>query len=256
MSLGRRTILQGVSGSVRAGEFVVVLGPNGAGKTTLLRAITGLIPLAAGTVQVAGHPARRGDPCIGYVPQRRPLDPDLPLRGVELVALGLDGHRWGIPVPDARDRERVARVIAAVGAEPYADGPAGRLSGGEQQRLFLAQALAGDPQLLLLDEPTASLDLHHQRELLDLIARVSRERRTAVMLVAHDVNPLLGYLDRVVYLAGGRAVAGRVEEVITAPTLSALYGSSIEVLRTSDGRLVVVGQPEAPHLHSHRHDEP
>ncbi|TMG34829.1 MAG: ABC transporter ATP-binding protein [Chloroflexi bacterium] len=212
VSLGRRTILQGVSGSVRAGEFVVVLGPNGAGKTTLLRAITGLIPLAAGTVQVAGHPARRGDPCIGYVPQRRPLDPDLPLRGVELVALGLDGHRWGIPVPDARDRERVARMIAAVGAESYADGPAGRLSGGEQQRLFLAQALAGDPQLLLLDEPTASLDLHHQRELLDLIARVSRERRTAVMLVAHDVNPLLSILDRVWYLAGGQPslrVAGR-----------------------------------------------
>jgi len=213
VSLGRRTILQGVSGSVRAGEFVVVLGPNGAGKTTLLRAITGLIPLAAGTVQVAGHPARRGDPCIGYVPQRRPLDPDLPLRGVELVALGLDGHRWGIPVPNARDRERVARVIAAVGAEPYADGPAGRLSGGEQQRLFLAQALAGDPQLLLLDEPTASLDLHHQRELLDLIARVW-------------------------YLAGGRCATGRPEEVIRSDVLSRLYGSPVDVF-SAGGRLFV-----------------
>lgn len=238
VNLGRRTILESVSGTVQPGEFVVVLGPNGAGKTTLLRAITGLIPIAQGSIQVAGHPARRGDPCIGYVPQRRPLDPDLPLRGVELVALGLDGHRWGLPLPDRAERERIERVIASVGAQSYADGPAGRLSGGEQQRLFLAQALVGEPQLLLLDEPTASLDLHHQRELLDLIARVSRERRTAVMLVAHDVNPLLSILDRVWYLAGGRCAAGRPEEVIRGDVLSRLYGSPVDVF-SAGGRLFV-----------------
>jgi zinc/manganese transport system ATP-binding protein len=238
VNLGRRTILESVSGTVQPGEFVVVLGPNGAGKTTLLRAITGLIPIAQGSIQVAGHPARRGDPCIGYVPQRRPLDPDLPLRGVELVALGLDGHRWGLPLPDRAERERIERVIASVGAQSYADGPAGRLSGGEQQRLFLAQALVGEPQLLLLDEPTASLDLHHQRELLDLIARVSRERRTAVMLVAHDVNPLLSILDRVWYLAAGRCAAGRPEEVIRGDVLSRLYGSPVDVF-SAGGRLFV-----------------
>jgi zinc/manganese transport system ATP-binding protein len=183
------------------------------------------------------------------------------VRGIDLVTLGLDGARWGVPLPltaNARrrrreERARVAEVVELVGAAPYAHRAVGELSGGEQQRLLIATALVRRPRLLILDEPLDSLDLPNQAGVAGLIRRIASTENVAVLLVAHDVNPLAGYLDRVVYLAGGRALCGEVGEVITAPTLSQLYGTPIEVLRTSDGRLVVVGQPEAPHHHGHRH---
>ena len=183
------------------------------------------------------------------------------MRGVDLVTLGLDGARWGVPVPltprarrrRREERQRVDEVIALVGAGAYADRAIGELSGGEQQRLLIATALVRRPRLLILDEPLDSLDLPNQAAVAGLIRRIASAEDVAVLLVAHDVNPLAAYLDRVVYLAGGQALCGEVDEVITAQTLSALYGTQVEVLRTSDGRLVVVGQPEAPHHHGHRH---
>lgn len=257
--LGGRAIFAGVELTVGAGEFVAVLGPNGAGKSTLMRAILGLVPLAAGSIEVLGGPPARARPRVGYLPQRRGLDRARSLRGIDLVRLGLDGARWGIPVPRPlserrrAEHRRVAEVIELVGAQAYAGRAMGELSGGEQQRLLIAQALARRPELLILDEPLDSLDLPNQASVAALVRRVASTERVAVLLVAHDVNPLLPYLDRVVYLGGGRALAGSVDEVITAPTLGALYGAPIEVLRTSDGRLVVVGLPEAPHHHGHRH---
>jgi len=236
--LNARTIFQGVTADVAAGEFVALLGPNGAGKTTLLRAIIGMLPIFRGTISVGGHPPGRGDPCLGYAPQRRLLDPDVPLRGSELVRLGLEGHRWGLGVSGAKGQRRVQEAVAAVGAEAYADAPVGRLSGGELQRLLLAQALIGSPQLLLLDEPLANLDLHFQQELVQLIFRVSKERGAAVVLVAHDVNPLLPVLDWVLYLAGGRSAIGRPEDVIRPDVLSRLYGSPVDVF-SANGRLFV-----------------
>jgi zinc/manganese transport system ATP-binding protein len=261
---GGRTILRDVYLTVDAGEFVAVLGPNGAGKSTLMRAILGLLPLSAGTATVLGSRPAQARGRIGYLPQRHGFDHTMRIRGVDLVRLGLDGNRWGVPLPlspaaRARrraDHARVDHVIELVGARDYARRPIGELSGGEQQRLLIAQALVRRPQVLILDEPLDSLDLPNQAAVAGLIRRICRSQDVAVLLVAHDVNPLLGYLDRVVYLAGGHALAGRVEEVITGPRLSALYGAPIEVLRASDGRLVVVGQPEAPHVHGHRHDEP
>jgi zinc/manganese transport system ATP-binding protein len=261
---GGRTILCDVDLEVGAGEFIAVLGPNGAGKSTLMRAILGLLPLSAGTATILGDRPGQARSRVGYLPQRHGFEETTRIRGLDLVRLGLDGDRWGVPLAltsaaRARrrvDQARIEEVIELVGAGEYAGRPIGELSGGEQQRLLIAQALVRRPEVLILDEPLDSLDLPNQAAVAGLIKRICRIQNVAVLLVAHDVNPLLGYLDRVVYLAGGRAVAGRVEEVITAPTLSALYGSSIEVLRTSDGRLVVVGQPEAPHIHSHRHDEP
>jgi zinc/manganese transport system ATP-binding protein len=257
--LGARTIWSGIEATVAAGEFVAILGPNGVGKSTLLKAILGLVPLAGGRITVLGEPAGRANHQIGYLPQRRSFDASLRIRGVDIVRLGLDGDRWGLPLPGRRSRAAAARVrelVELVGAGAYAHRPVGQMSGGEQQRLLIAQALARRPKLLLLDEPLDSLDLPNQSAVAALIARICRAEHVAVMIVAHDVNPILTYLDRVVYLGRGGAVTGTPAQVITAETLTRLYGIPIEVLTTSDGRLVVVGQPEAPAHHTDRHDDP
>ncbi|MFI5273590.1 MAG: metal ABC transporter ATP-binding protein [Ktedonobacterales bacterium] len=251
--LDGRTIWQDATASVRAGEFVTVLGPNGAGKSTLLRLLLGLIRPSAGEVDVLGEPPRRGNPAIGYVPQRRTLESDLAVSGRDLVALGLDGHRWGFGLPGPARREQRALVqeaLAAVGATDYADRPIGRLSGGEQQRLLLAQALTGKPRLLLLDEPLASLDLRNQVAVAQLVARLARAESITVLLVAHDVNPLLPVLDRVLYVARGRVAIGTPAEIITTERLSALYDAPVEVVRDSRGRMFVVGlDGETAHPH-------
>jgi zinc/manganese transport system ATP-binding protein len=247
--LGGRTVWSGVDATIEAGQFVAVLGPNGVGKSTLLKAILGLVPLAAGGIRVLGGPPGHANGRIGYLPQRRSFDTSLRVRGVDVVRLGLDGDRWGLPLPGRRSRAAAARVrelVELVGATGYARRPIGQLSGGEQQRLLIAQALGRRPELLLLDEPLDSLDLPNQAAVAALISRIARAENVAVMIVAHDVNPLLTYLDRVIYLGRGGAVTGTPEQVITSETLSGLYGMPIEVLSTSDGRLVVVGQPDAP----------
>ncbi|HWG09774.1 MAG TPA: ATP-binding cassette domain-containing protein [Solirubrobacteraceae bacterium] len=260
--IGRRTIWSGLSMSMRDGEFVALLGANGSGKSTLLKAVIGALPLAAGRIAVLGRRPGAAGAAIGYLPQRRSFSPGTRLRGLDLVRLGLDGDHWGLPLPPAwgapRARSRAARArvdetIELVGATAYARRPIGELSGGEQQRLLIAQALVRRPRLLLLDEPLDSLDLPNQASVAALVADVCRRAGVATLLVAHDVNPLLPYLDRVVYLAAGHAVEGPVAEVITTETLSGLYGVPVEVLRASDGRLVVVGQPEPPAHHHDRH---
>ena len=228
------------------------LGPNGSGKTTLLRVLLGELPLAAGSVSVLGREAGSLNSEIGYLPQRRHFDASIRIRGIDLVRLGLDGARWGLALRRS-GRERVEEAIALVGATEYAARPIGRLSGGEQQRLLIAQALVSRPSVLILDEPLDSLDLPNQTAVAALLARICREQGVSVLLVAHDVNPLLSYLDRVVYFGAGHAAVGAPAEVITAETLSGLYGVPIEVLKTAEDRLVVVGLPEAPAVHSDRH---
>ncbi|HEY2718136.1 MAG TPA: ATP-binding cassette domain-containing protein [Solirubrobacteraceae bacterium] len=261
--IGRRTIWSELSMSMRAGEFVALLGANGSGKSTLLKAVLGALPLSAGRISVLGRPPGEAGEWIGYLPQRRSFAAGTRLRGVDVVQLGLDGDLWGLPLPlvwgrplarRRAARARVAETIELVGASAYAQRPIGELSGGEQQRLLIAQALVRRPQLLLLDEPLDSLDLQNQVSVAALVADVCRASGVAALLVAHDVNPLLSYLDRVVYLAAGHAVEGPVEQVITTETLSGLYGVPVEVLRASDGRLVVVGQPEPPAHHHDRHE--
>lgn len=253
VQLGGRWIWRHVELSVAGGEFIAILGPNGAGKSTLIRALLGLTPLTEGSLRVLGEQARRGNRCIGYLPQRRSFDADLRIRARDLVRLGLDGGRWGLAVPLTRRAasasRRVEQVAEMVGASTYLNRPIGELSGGEQQRLLIAQALIDRPCILLLDEPLDSLDISNQQSISALVQDICREQQVTVVLVAHDVNPILGYLDRVIYIAGGRAVAGSPQEVITGETLSVLYGTPIEVLTTRDGRLVVVGQPEAPSFH-------
>lgn len=257
VAVGGRTIWSGVDLDLPAGAFVALLGPNGVGKSTLVKAVLGLQPLAAGTLEVLGAPPGHAAGRIGYLPQRRSFEPSLRIRGLDVVRLGYDGDRWGVPLPGRRRGRaataRVAEVVDLVGASGYADRPIGQLSGGEQQRLLIAQALVRRPELLVLDEPLDSLDLPNQAAVAALVADISRSEGVAVLMVAHDVNPILPHLDAVVYLAGGGAVCGRPEDVVTGETLSRLYGTPIEVLHASDGRLVVVGAPEAPGTHTDRH---
>jgi zinc/manganese transport system ATP-binding protein len=257
VEVGGRLVWKDVSLAVAPGEFVAVLGSNGSGKTTLLKVVLGLLPRAHGTVTVLGRAPGQANAEVGYLPQRRHFDASSRIRGVDIVRLGLDGARWGVPLPRVGPdpvRQRVDEVIELVGATAYAERPLGSLSGGEQQRLLIAQALVRRPRLLLLDEPLDSLDLTNQGGVAALVQSICRQEQVAVLLVAHDVNPILGYIDRVVYFAGATAVAGSTDEVITTETLTRLYGVPVEVLRTSDGRLVVVGHPEAPFVHGHRHD--
>lgn len=238
--LGGRTILEDISATVNEGEFIVMLGPNGAGKSTLLKTLLGLIKPSVGKVQVLGRPASRGNKEIGYAPQHRMLEADLALRARDVVGFGLDGNKWGIGLPSAKRNGLVDAVLQEVDALYLANAPIGQLSGGEQQRLLIAQALLTNPRLLLLDEPLANLDISREGEIVALITKVCRDRNVAVMLVTHDINPLLPVVDRVLYMANGQSALGLVDEVVTSQRLSQLYGSPVEVVQALD-RLFVVG---------------
>ncbi|MBV8304177.1 MAG: ATP-binding cassette domain-containing protein [Acidimicrobiia bacterium] len=247
------TVWAGATFDVAPGQFVAVLGPNGAGKSTLLRLVLGLLRPAAGSLHVLGGSPRRGNPAIGYVPQRRPIDPDMRLAGAQFVRLGVDGHRWGPGWPGQRAdvARRITDAVDAVDAAGYVDHPVGTLSGGELQRLMLAQAIVNNPRLLLLDEPLANLDVRNQVGVATLVSTLARARGLAVLLVAHDVNPLIRLVDRVMYIAKGKVAVGRPDEVITSEHLSSLYGTNVEVLRDGRGRLFVVGlDDEVSHPHA------
>ena len=256
LRIGNRKVLADVSFNIEAGEFIGVLGPNGAGKTTLMRAILGLLGPETGSVKVFGHKPRRGNPAIGYLPQLRTVLPDLRVRGRDFIASSLNGERWGLPSASQRDRGMIEETLDSVGARDLATRPLSDMSGGERQRLLLAQALIGSPKLLLLDEPLISLDARHQEVAIDVVRKVCRERKITVLFSAHELNQLLGTLDRVLYLGSGQAVLGAVDEVVTAPVLSRLYGTDIQVLR-ADGHIFVMSRgrdiERTDHLHDHHH---
>lgn len=246
LRFGPRMLWSDLDLSIAAGEFVAVLGTNGSGKSSLLKAVLGLQPLTAGAIELLGNPVRRGDRRIGYVPQQKLADDGTPLRGRDLVGLGLDGHRYGFALPTPRRRAEIDRLLAAVGAGGFAGSPLAKLSGGEQQRLRIAQALADEPSLLLCDEPLLSLDLSNQRMVSELVDRARQDRPLGVLFVTHDINPVLEMVDRVLYLAEGQFRIGRPEEVLRSDVLSSLYGTPVDVIRTR-GRVVVIGAPDSPH---------
>jgi len=252
LQFGERLLWDDLGFALHEGEFLAVLGPNGTGKTSLVRILLGLLAPTAGSVRVSGQAPDLARAKVGYVPQQRAFDADAPLRGCDLVRLGLDGHRWGLGLRSRDADERVRRALADVGATAYCDLPVGRLSGGEQQRLRIAQALVSDPALLLADEPLLSLDLASQRIVVDLLDRRRRDAGTPVVFVTHDVNPILGLADRVLYLAPGRWAIGAAAEVLTTETLSRLYETPVDVLHVR-GRIVVVGTPDDEGVHHHDH---
>jgi len=254
LALGGRTILERVSLVIQEGEFIGVLGPNGAGKTTLMRAVLGLLALATGEISVFGRPARRGNAVLGYLPQVRTTLPDLRLTGREFVASAINGTRLGLPIRSAADRAALDEALAAVGAEALAKRPISELSGGERQRLLFAQALLGNPRILLLDEPLISLDPRHQQAVVELAARLCRDRGLTVLFSAHELSQLLGAVDRVLYLGNGQAALGTVDEVINAPVLSRLYGSRIEVVRAGS-HIFVLSDSGPVESDAHLHDD-
>jgi zinc/manganese transport system ATP-binding protein len=253
LSYGDRVLWRELDLDVEPGEFLAVLGPNGSGKTSMLRVLLGLQPLTAGTVAINGRPPRRGSTLIGYIPQHKSIAPYTPLRARDLVRFGIDGHRWGWRPSKGGTRRQVEDILRSVGADGYADTPLGLLSGGEQQRIRVAQALATDPRILLCDEPLLTLDLNHQQAVTALIERRRRSHDTAVVFITHEINPILGLVDRVLYLAGGRFRIGTPQEVMTSAVLSDLYGTPVEVVR-AHGRLVVVGAPDEVD-HHHENDD-
>jgi len=257
LSIGGRNVLSDVSFRIEAGEFIGVLGPNGAGKTTLMRAILGLLSPGSGSVKVFGRTPERGNPEIGYLPQLRTVLPELRVRGRDFIACSLYGERWGLPLLSRRDGDAIEKTLDAIGARELAARPLSEMSGGERQRLLLAQALIGTPKLLLLDEPLISLDARHQEVVIDVVRKVCRERNITVLFSAHELNQLLGTLDRVLYLGNRQAVLGTVEEVVSAPVLSRLYGTEIQVVR-ADGHIFVMSRgrdvERADHMHDHDHD--
>jgi zinc/manganese transport system ATP-binding protein len=251
--LGGRTVLDDVSFALHAGEFTGLIGSNGAGKTTLFRVILGVQSPLSGHVRVGT--GRRPAADVGYVPQKFLLDPDMPLRGRDLVGLGLDGHRLGLPLPSKTRRAKVEEMLDAVDARAFADARVGQLSGGEQQRILIAHALISRPRLLLLDEPLANLDLRAAQEVVRLLSRIASEQQIAVLISAHEMNPLLPVMDRIVYLAAGRAASGPVAEVVRSEVLSALYGHHVDVLRVHGRVIVVAGTGQDEHSAPEHADE-
>jgi len=250
---GGRIVLDEVSAAIRPGEFIGVFGPNGSGKSTLLRALLGLLQPLAGAIRVFGATPGRGNRAAGYLPQQRAAVADLPVRGRDFVASAWQGERWGLPLISRRGRQQVERAIERVEAQALANRRLSQLSGGELQRLLLAQALLGEPKLLLLDEPLISLDPHFQEAVIAMVRRIQQSEAITVLFTAHDLNPLLGVMDRVLYLGNGRAALGTVDEVITDRVLSRLYDMPIEVLRIKD-RIVVVAGHGPVEGEAHRHD--
>ncbi len=248
-----KALWSGADFSIHRGEFVAVLGPNGVGKTTLIKLLLGLLQPMEGKLSIFGEPVRKGNVRIGYVPQRHTVDPDTAIEALEVVRLGSCAGLWGFDTPKEARKERSAALLALtdVGAAALANRSLASLSGGELQRVFLAQALAGDPELLLLDEPLANLDIRRESEMVQLLRDIVRSRGVTALLIAHNINPLLDVLDRVIYVANGRVTAGHPRDVLTSETLSKLYDAPVEVLHDSKGRLAIVGIEEAAPHHDH-----
>jgi zinc/manganese transport system ATP-binding protein len=253
LAYGGHRVLTGVSFAIAQGEFVALLGANGSGKTTILRAILGLVRPQGGTITVLDKPPLRGNPGIGYVPQLRRGSVQTSISGLDLVAGATGGHRWGWPVASATEKVAAWKALEQVGATDIARRPFDRLSGGERQRILIAQALTGEPKLLLLDEPLISLDAGHQRTIIELAREISERLGIGVIFCSHDINPLLKAADKVLYVGNGKAAVGKVDEVISGPVLSGLYGTPIHVVRV-EGRIFVMAEGIELEGHAHAHD--
>ena len=250
LSFGDKSIWKNLNLSVAPGEFIAVIGANGSGKTVLLKAILGQLQLSGGEIDILGNKVVRGSRQVGYIPQHRATDSELPLRARELLRMGLDGHRFGIPFPSSATNKKVSEMLAMVGAEDIANTPIGQLSGGQLQRIRVAQAVIDNPKLILADEPLSALDLKQQSLVAELIDSQRKQNGAAVLFVTHDVNPVLDYIDRVLYLANGKFRIGTPDEVLRSDVLSKLYGRSVDVVR-NQGRIAVLGSSD----HAHHDDE-
>ena len=251
LSFGDTSVWKDLTLSVAKGEFIAVIGANGSGKTVLLKAILGQLPLSSGEIELLGKPVGKGSRQIGYIPQHRQSDSGLPLRARDLLRMGLDGHRFGLPLSSSKTSKKVSEMLAAVGAIEIANVPIGQLSGGQLQRIRVAQAVIDKPQLILADEPLSALDLKQQSLVAELINKQRQQNGAAVLFVTHDVNPVLDYIDRVLYLANGQFRIGTPDEVLRSDVLSQLYGRAVDVVR-NQGRIAVLGSSDHDHHDNER----
>jgi zinc/manganese transport system ATP-binding protein len=254
LAFGDKNIWSNLNLSVEEGEFIAVIGANASGKTVLLKAILGQLELTSGSIDLFGEKVSRGNRAIGYIPQHRQPDSGIPLRAKDLLRLGLDGHRFGIPFPSKKTNQRVNEVLEAVGAKDIANTPIGQLSGGQLQRIRVAQAVIDKPKLILADEPLSALDLKQQSLVSELINSQREQNGSAVLFVTHDVNPILDHIDRVLYLANGQFRIGTPDEVLRSDVLTKLYGRNVDVVR-NQGRIAVLGSSDNAHHDHHDHEE-
>ena len=249
IAYGNHVVWQNANFTVKKGKFIGILGPNGAGKTTLFRLLLGLEKPTSGELDVLGKNPHRGNPHIGYVPQRHHVDSDMNIEALEIVRIGLTGNKWGMSFSGEKEREMALDALKIVGAEKLAYRPLGKLSGGELQRVFLAEALVAKPDLLLLDEPLANLDIRREANLVQLVSEIVKSGGVTALLIAHNINPLLPVLDSVIYIAEGKIATGTPNEIFTSESLTKIYGTQVEVLHDSHGRVAILGVDEAPHHH-------
>ena len=254
VSRSKQQILQNVNLEIKNGEFYGLIGPNGAGKTTLLKLILGFISQDEGQIEIGTSTEARHRLTIGYVPQKIEFDRDIPLRARDLVALGMDGHKFGISLFDKKKRALVNDILQAVSAYEFADARIGELSGGQQQKIMIAHALVSNPKILLLDEPLANLDLKSQHEVIELVNKLRTEQDISILFSAHDMNPLMDVMDKIIYIANGRIAVGKVDEIVTGKNLTLLYGYPVDVLKYN-GRLIVLTGNETEGLHHELHDK-
>lgn len=232
VTLGDSAVLEDVSVTVADGEFVGLVGPNGAGKTTFLQTVNGLVEPDSGRVRIDGRTVgqcatKELGRLVATVPQDTTLAFDFPVRDV--VEMGRTPHRSRFATATAEDREAVERALDRTDTARFADRPVGELSGGERQRVVLARALAQDAPVLLLDEPTANLDIGHQARVLDIVSALAAEGRTVVAAV-HDLDLAARYCDRLVLLDDGREVASGVPEaVLTADRVGRVFDTTVSV---------------------------
>lgn len=246
LAFGEKTIWKNLSLSVKPGEFIAIIGANASGKSVLLKSILGQFQLGSGSIELLGKPIRHGSKKIGYIPQHRQLDAGVPLRAKDLLRMGIDGHRFGLPLPSKKAKARVQQLLRNVGAVELADTPIAKLSGGQLQRIRVAQAVIDQPKLILADEPLSALDLKQQSIVAELLNQQRVENNSAILFVTHDVNPILQYIDRVLYLANGKFKIGTPDQVLRSDVLSKLYGRAVDVVR-NQGRIAVLGAADHAH---------
>jgi zinc/manganese transport system ATP-binding protein len=251
LSFGDRQLWSNLNLDVQPHEFIAIIGANGSGKTTLLKAILGQVDLAAGSIEIEGEPVGRGSREIGYIPQHRNAETVAPMRAIDLLRMGLDGHRFGLPFATRASKRRVSHILDCIDGHELAYKKVSDLSGGELQRLRVGQAVIGEPSLILADEPLSALDMAQQKTIADLLDQERRDHNAAVLFVTHDVNPILSMVDRVLYLGNSKFRIGTPDEVLRSEVLSELYETPIDVLR-NQGRIVVVGTQDHQH---HDHEE-
>jgi ABC-type Mn2+/Zn2+ transport system ATPase subunit len=233
LGYGRRTILSELTFAVAEGDFLGLVGPNGAGKTTVLRAILGTLKPQGGTL--ARAPGLR----FGYVPQRDQVDYNFPLKVVDVVLMGRYDRIGLARRPGKDDRDRAVEALDHVGIAELAERPLKDLSGGQKQRTLIARALVGEPNVLVLDEPTNGMDLVSTTQILGLVRELHERDNLTVIMVSHALNEVANYVERIALVVGGGFRIGSVDEIMTEPVLSEMYGIPVEVDSFNGHRIVL-----------------